>query len=160
MLTGAAAEVVTPLQRARLAAPFEALRAAVQAAAGQVALVAVGSAAQSRARVDFCRAYFAVGGFTVIETAGAIELEAAAQQFAATGARAAVICSADAVYAEVVPRLVPLLRAAGAKVVVLAGRPKDQVEALAAAGVELFVQQGGDALALLAELERRMEVQS
>jgi methylmalonyl-CoA mutase len=64
------------------------------------------------------------------------------------------------VYAEVVPRLVPLLRAAGAKVVVLAGRPKDQVEALAAAGVELFVQQGGDALALLAELERRMEVQS
>jgi methylmalonyl-CoA mutase len=160
MLTGAAAEVVTPLQRARLAAPFEALRAAVQAAAGQVALVAVGSAAQSRARVDFCRGYFAVGGFTVIETAGAIELEAAAQQFAATGARAAVICSADAVYAEVVPRLVPLLRAAGAKVVVLAGRPKDQGEALAAAGVELFVQQGGDALALLAELQRRMEVQS
>jgi len=156
----AAAEVVTPLQRTRLAAPFEGLRAAVQACAGRVALVAVGSAAQSRARVEFCRGYFAVGGFSVIETAGALELEDAARQFTATGARAAVICSADAVYAEVVPRLVPLLRAAGAKVVVLAGRPKDQAEALATAGVELFVQQGGDVLALLGELQRRMEVQS
>ncbi len=159
-VASAAAEVVTPLQRTRLAAPFEVLRAAVQASAGQVALVAVGSAAQSRARVEFCRAYFAVGGFSVIETEGAPLLEDAARQFKATGARAAVICSADAVYAEAVPRLVPLLRAAGAKVVVLAGRPKDQVDALAAAGVELFVQQGGDALALLGELQRRMEVQS
>jgi methylmalonyl-CoA mutase len=123
-------------------------------------LVAVGSAAQSRARVEFCRAYFAVGGFTVVETAGALELEEAAQQFAATGAQAAVICSADSMYAEAVPRLVPRLRAAGARVVLLAGRPKDQVDALAAAGVELFVQQGGDALALLGALQRRMEVQS
>ena len=153
-------EVVTPLQRSRLAAPFEALRSAVRAASGQVALVAVGSAAQSRARVEFCRAYFAGGGFTVVETAGALEVEAAARQFAATGAQAAVICSADAVYAEAVPRLVPLLRAAGATVVVLAGRPKEQAEALAAAGIELFVQQGGDALALMQALQRRMEVRS
>ena len=155
-----AVEVVTPLQRSRLAAPFEALRSAVRAASGQVALVAVGSAAQSRARVEFCRAYFAGGGFTVVETAGALEVEAAARQFAATGAQAAVICSADAVYAEAVPRLVPLLRAAGATVVVLAGRPKEQAEALAAAGIELFVQQGGDALALMQALQRRMEVRS
>lgn len=159
-LASAAAEVVTPLRRARLAEPFEALRAAVRASSGRVALVAVGGAAQSRARVEFCRGYFAAGGFTVVETTGALEVEAAAQQFAATGAQAAVICSADAVYAEVVPRLVPLLRAAGARVVVLAGRPKEQVEALAAAGVELFVQQGGDALALMQALQRRMEVRS
>ena len=54
----------------------------------------------------------------------------------------------------------PLLRAAGATVVLLAGRPKDQVEGLAAAGIELFVQHGGDALALLGALQRRLEVQS
>ncbi len=159
-LTGAAAEVVTPLRRARLAAPFEALRAAVRRTPGRVGLVALGSAAQSRPRVEFCRAYFGIGGFEVVETAGAVELETAAQQFAATGAQAAVICSADAVYAEAVPRLVPLLRAAGATVVLLAGRPKDQVEGLAAAGIELFVQHGGDALALLGALQRRLEVQS
>lgn len=157
-LRDAPAESVTPLRRARLAAPFEALRAAVRADE-RVALVAVGSPAQWRARVEFCRAYFGVGGFVTVETAGALESTAAAEQFRATGARAAVICSADPVYPEVVPGLVPLLRAAGARVVLLAGRPKDQVDALAAAGVELFVQHGGDALALLGELQRRLEVQ-
>ncbi|MBA3548290.1 MAG: methylmalonyl-CoA mutase, partial [Nannocystis sp.] len=159
-LARVAAEVVTPLLRTRLAEPFEALRVAVRRTAGKVALVAVGSAAMSRPRVEFCRAYFGVGGFAVVETAGASELEVAVEQFRATGAQVAVICSTDAVYAEAAPRLVPLLRAAGAKVVVLAGRPKDQVETLTAAGVELFVHQGGDALALLGALQRRLEVQS
>ena len=85
---------------------------------------------------------------------------AAAASFAATGARAAVICSADEVYPALVPELAPRLRAAGATVVLLAGRPKDPglEQALAAAGVELFVQHGGDALALLGELQRRLEV--
>jgi methylmalonyl-CoA mutase len=69
-----------------------------------------------------------------------------------------VICSADALYPAVVPALVPKLRAAGASVVLLAGRPKDQVEALQAAGIDLFVQLGGDAVALLGELLTRLEV--
>jgi len=152
-----AAEVVAPLERARLAAPFEALRASARGEV--VALVAVGTPAQWRPRVEFCRAYLGVGGFEVVETEGAIAAEVAAGQFAATGARAAVICSADELYPEIVPTLAPRLRAAGAAVVLCAGRPKDHAEALAAAGVDLFVQHGGDALALLGALQRRLEVQ-
>jgi methylmalonyl-CoA mutase len=162
---GAGARVRAPaLVRARPAAVFEALRAAGEAhaartgAAERVALVAVGTPAQWRARVEFCRGYFAVAGLAAVETAGASEVAEAAAQFAATGARAAVICSSDPVYPEVVPALAPALRAAGAAVVLLAGRPKDHAEALQAAGVELFVQLGGDAAVLLAELQRRLEV--
>jgi len=44
--------------------------------------------------------------------------------------------------------------------VLLAGRPKELVEAMMAAGVELFVQMGGDAVVLLGELQRRLEVRS
>jgi len=44
--------------------------------------------------------------------------------------------------------------------VLLAGRPKDLVEAMQAAGVDLFVQLGGDAVALLGELQARLEVRA
>ena len=151
-------ELVKPLVRTRLAEPFEALRGTLRGE--RVALVAVGEPAQWRARVEFCRAYLEVGGFEVVETPGTQEPAQAAQQYSATGARAAVICSADAVYATTVPGLVPLLRGAGAVAVLVAGRPKDQVELLTAAGVDLFVQPGGDAPALLASLQRRLEVRS
>ncbi len=153
---GPAVVTVSGLVRGRLAAPFEALRASAR---GQtVALVAVGEPEQWRGRVEFCRAYFGVGGFVAIETAGAVAVEEAVRQFAATGSRAAVICSSDALYPELVPLLVPALRAAGAAVVLLAGRPKDLVEAMMTAGVDLFVQLGGDAVVLLGELQRRLEV--
>jgi methylmalonyl-CoA mutase len=163
---GAGGAAVDALVRERVAAPFEALRLAGDAHAARrgapetVALVAVGTPAQSRGRVEFCRAYFGVAGLAVVETEGTEDVETAARQFAATGARAAVICSADALYPTIVPALVPALRAGGARVVVLAGRPKDQAEALQAAGVELFVQLGGDAVALLGELLTRLEVRA
>lgn len=155
VLADRGAEVAPALVRARLAEPFEALRVG----AGElVALVAVGTPAQSRARVEFCRGYFGVGGLTVCETAGAEDVDAAVQQFKDTGARAAVICSADALYPELVPALAPKLQAAGAVVVLLAGRPKELEATLAAAGIDLCVQFGGDAVALLGELKRRLEV--
>ncbi len=154
--TTATGETVTPLLRTRLAEPFEALRGTSRGE--RVALVAVGEPAQWRPRVEFCRAYLEVGGFEVVETAGTQELAQAVQQFKETGARAAVICSADAVYLTTVPELVPLLRGAGAVVVLLAGRPKDQAETLRGAGVDLFVQLGGDAPTLLAALQQRLEV--
>jgi methylmalonyl-CoA mutase len=157
-------ESVRPLVRERLAGAFEALRLAGDAhavrrgAPESVVLVAVGTAAQWRGRVEFCRGYFGVAGLAVIETDGTEDVDEAARLFAATKSRAAVICSADALYPAVVPALVPKLRAAGASVVLLAGRPKDQVEPLQAAGIDLFVQLGGDAVALLGELLTRLEV--
>lgn len=155
---GPAVVTVTGLARGRLAAPFEALRASARGEL--VALVAVGEPAQWRGRVEFCRAYFGVGGFAAVETAGAVAVEEVVRQFAATGSRVAVICSSDALYPELVPHLVPALRAAGAAVVLLAGRPKDRVEAMMTAGIDLFVQLGGDAVVLLGELQQRLEVQA
>ncbi|MDC0669927.1 methylmalonyl-CoA mutase family protein [Nannocystis radixulma] len=152
-------ERVTPLQRGRLAAPFEALRARVEAAgSAKVALVPFGTASEVRPRVEFARGYFPVGGFEVVEVEATEEIQVAAARFANSGARVAVICGADARYATAVPELIPGLRAAGAHVVVLAGRPKDLVEALAAAGVDVFIAAGADALAALGAVQERLEV--
>ena len=152
-------ERVTPLVRGRLAGPFEALRARVEAqGAPKVALVPFGTASEVRPRVEFARGYFPVGGFEVVELEATEELQIAAARFANSGARVAVICGADARYGAAVPELVPGLRAAGAHVVVLAGRPKDLVEALAAAGVDVFIAAGADALAALGAVQERLEV--
>ncbi|MDC0718214.1 methylmalonyl-CoA mutase family protein [Nannocystis bainbridge] len=149
----------TPLARGRLAGPFEALRAR-GAALGEprVALVPLGTASEVRPRVEYARAYFPVGGFEVVEVEATEELQVAAARFANSGARVAVICGTDARYAAAVPELVPGLRAAGAHVIVLAGRPKDSWEALAAAGVDVFIAAGADALAALGAVQERLEV--
>ncbi|WP_434420743.1 methylmalonyl-CoA mutase family protein [Nannocystis pusilla] len=152
-------ERVTPLDRGRLAAPFEALRARGQALGSpKVALVAFGTASEVRPRVEYARAYFPVGGFEVVEDEPTESVQVAAARFANSGARVAVICGADARYATAVPELVPGLRAAGARVIVLAGRPKDLWEALAAAGVDVFIAAGSDALAALGAVQERLEV--
>ena len=50
-------------------------------------------------------------------------LAEAAAEFAASGAKIAVICSTDKQYATVVAELAPKLKAAGARTVILAGHP-------------------------------------
>ncbi len=59
------------------------------------------------------------------------------------------ICSTDETYPELVPPLVAAIKAAApGTVVILAGRPAEQVEALRAAGVDEFIYFGADALAI------------
>ena len=53
------------------------------------------------------------------------DLEALAEAFRASAARAACICSSDALYAEYGEAAAGALKAAGARYVVLAGRPGD-----------------------------------
>ena len=67
---------------------------------------------------------------------------------------AAVIVATDAAYPELVPALVPRLRAAGARTIAVAGRPRDPAvaDALREAGVDLFLALGADALAALTQL--------
>jgi methylmalonyl-CoA mutase len=149
------------LPRVRRAAAFEALRSvsdATLAATGarpQIVLAALGSAAVHTARSAFAANLFQAGGIeTVLAEAGGgpaepPDLAALAAAFTASGARAACICSSDALYAEHAAQAAAALKAAGARYVVLAGRPGDRQEAYAAAGVDDFVYVGCDALAAL-----------
>ena len=156
---------VAPLHARRLAEPFERLRDAADAHLrphGQAAAGVPGLARRSR------RAF------------GALDLDAqfprrrrhrgrrrapplhnsadAGKAFADSGASIACICSSDAVYAELAEATAGALKAAGAKEVLLAGRPKDQEAALKAAGVDTFVFAGCDAIAMLAHLQEALGV--
>jgi methylmalonyl-CoA mutase len=155
------------LPRVRRSEAFEALRSrsdALRAETGArlaVALATLGPPAVHTARSSFAANLFQAGGIEtpLLEDAGATsgrqsntgppDIGALAGAFTASRARAACICSSDALYAEHGEAAATALKSAGARYVVLAGRPGDREEAYRSAGVDAFVYAGCDAIAAL-----------
>ena len=82
---------------------------------------------------------------------------ALATAFKASGAALACLCSSDKVYAALAADAAKALQAAEAGHIYLAGRPGRQRGRVPRAGVSDFIFAGGDALAALQEVWRRME---
>jgi methylmalonyl-CoA mutase len=149
---------IAPLSPHPFARPFEALRDASdawQATHGKrprVFLANMGPIAHHTARAIYAKNFFEAGGFEVIGNDGFRDADLAAQAFAASGASIAVICSSDKLYPEIVPQVAPMLRAAGARTVVLAGNPGANEAVWRAAGVNRFIFIKCDVLATLREM--------
>ncbi|HEY6495156.1 MAG TPA: methylmalonyl-CoA mutase subunit beta [Trebonia sp.] len=152
------------LPRVRRSAAFEALRDrsdAILAATGarpRILLAALGPAVAYTARSSFAANLFQAGGIETVlcDAAGGSattepDLAALAVALADSGARAACVCSSDALYAAHGAAAAAALKTAGARYVALAGRPGDRLEAYRGAGVDAFVYLGCDALAALTE---------
>jgi methylmalonyl-CoA mutase len=143
------------LEPIRLAEPFEALRDtsdAILAATGarpKIFLATLGTQAEFTARASFAKNFFEAGGIEAVEGSDAVDLPALAAAFKQSGAALACLCSSDKVYEREAAAAAQALKAAGARHIYLAGRPRDQEAALQAAGVQSFIYEGCDALATL-----------
>lgn len=152
----------TPLPAHRLSEPFEALRDKSDAireqtgSAPRVFLSTFGAAADFGARAAFAKSLFEAGGFETIEAGAAASADDVSRAFVASRATLACLCSSDKVYAEQAEAVVRALRVSGARMIALAGRPGECETALRAAGVELFIHAGGDAVAALALVYERL----
>jgi methylmalonyl-CoA mutase len=153
---------VRPIHMARLAEPFEALRDAADAHAAktgkpyQVFLASMGDIIDHTVRSTWIRNYLAAGGIEALTSDGYPSAEAAAKAFKASGAKAACICSSDALYTVHAEATARALKAAGARLVLMAGRPGDRETALKAAGVDQFLYAGADAVTTLRALQDRL----
>jgi methylmalonyl-CoA mutase len=158
---GACVVALTPH---RLAAPYEMLRDAADAHVlrvgkrPQIFLAGLGDLATHSARSTWTRNFLAAGGIDVIASDAIANAAAAGKAFAASGAAIACLCSSDNLYAEFGAAAAAALVACGAKCVLLAGRPMHQEAALRAAGVELFIHRGCDAIAVLTQLHAALDV--
>ena len=133
---------VTPLYPQRLAEPFEALRDAADAAGGyKVFLASMGEIADHNVRTTWVKNYLAAGGIETLISDGYKTAEDAASAFKKSGAKAACICSSDAVNATHAEATAKALKAAGARLVLMAGRPGDNEAALKSAGVDQFARR-------------------
>lgn len=161
-----AAPVTKPTVRAlmphRLAEPFEKLRDvgdAFFAKTGKrkrVFLANLGEIAEHNKRSQWMWNFLAAGGIEGLTSDGYRSASEAAQAFEASGAGIACICSSDEVYAREAVAAAKALKAAGAKRVLLAGRPGEAEQALRAAGVDGFLFAGQDAIATLEELHKAL----
>ncbi len=157
---------ITPVHVTRAAASIEALRAATDRFVTrtkerpQAFLCNMGSLRDHKARADFSRGFLAVAGYETTSPPGFKTPQDAAEAFAKSGARLAVICSTDENYPALVPALVEALRSKKAEVIiVLAGYPQDQVEAYKKAGVNEFIHLRADAVELLSRFHKQLEIE-
>lgn len=160
---------VMPLRPYRFAEPFEALRDASDAAFAKtgkrpaIFLATLGRPADFTARVTFARSFFSAGGIAPIlpETPATtasgepitFDVERVIADYKKSGEALVCLCSSDKVYADEAEAAAKALKAAGAKQIYLAGKPKEGREALEQAGVDAFIFQGCDTLALLQEAQ-------
>ncbi|GGV22289.1 methylmalonyl-CoA mutase [Kitasatospora herbaricolor] len=142
------------LPKVRRAEAFEALRTRSDerlAAAGarpSVFLAAIGPAAVHTGRSSFAANLFQAGGLATVTGEGD-GADALAEAFTASGASVACLCSGDKLYAEHAEAVASALKAAGARRVLLAGKPGEHREAYQKAGVDGYVFAGCDAVAVL-----------
>ena len=159
---GAGSEKVQPLFIHRAAQSFEALRSAMDkrvaegSGRAKIFLAGMGPLPQHKARADFSAGFFEVGGFEMIRQPGFSTEEEAAEAFAASDSKIAVICSTDKTYPEIVPKLAALLKAKKKDTfVILAGKPaKELEEGYRQAGMDDYIFMGADCLAMNANLQK------
>ncbi len=156
---------VSPLASYRAAEPFEKLRDRSESflrrtgKRPRVFLANLGSPAQYKARAEFATGFFEAAGFAVESPEGFSSPQAAATAAAASAAPVVVICSSDETYPEQVPPLIQALRNAGSDAVaVLAGYPKESVNALKNAGVQEFIHLRANAIDVLSRIQQRTGV--
>ncbi|WNG26976.1 methylmalonyl-CoA mutase [Cystobacter fuscus] len=152
------------LRPTRVAETFEALRDAsdryllTHGVRPRAFMANLGTVAEHTTRSTWIVNALAVGGIEAQEHHGFADAAAAAELFAGSGAALAVISGPDALYPDQVPALCAALKARGARVVAVAGRPGDHEAAFRAAGVEFFIYAGADLVALLSSLHQQLGV--
>jgi methylmalonyl-CoA mutase len=133
----------------RLAEYFEAIRlrterhAASTGRVPRVLLLERGDARMRKARSTFCLNLFGCGGFEILQSETLVEADLV------------VLCSADHEYVDLAREIAPQVRVP----VIVAGYPKEHVEALRAAGVAGFVHARSNAVETLREWQDRLGVE-
>ncbi|MDI9611492.1 MAG: methylmalonyl-CoA mutase family protein [Acidobacteriota bacterium] len=147
-----AAETTAPLPAVRVAEPFEAIRrrtiehARTAGRYPKVLLLTHGDVKMKGARSNFCLNFFGCAGFDI----------AVSESFEGEKADLIILCSSDAEYLELAREVCPKVTVP----VLVAGNPRDQVEALRAAGIGGFVHVGSDAIATLTEWQDKLGMRS
>jgi methylmalonyl-CoA mutase len=136
------------LPQIRVAEPFEKIRQRTTEharAAGRypkVLLLKRGDVKMKGARSNFCFNFFGCAGFDMVEAEG----------YRGTDADLIILCSSDPEYLAFAQEVCPAVKAP----VLVAGNPKDQIEALQAAGVQGFIHMFSDLIQTLTQWQDKL----
>jgi methylmalonyl-CoA mutase len=151
-ITAPGAEKDIPLPQYRIAEPFEKIRqrtiehARTTGRYPKVLLLTHGDVKMRGARSTFCLNFFGCAAFDITVS----------DEYAGVDADLIVLCSSDAEYLALAQDVCPKVKVP----VLVAGNPKDQIEALQAAGVQGFIHVLSDLVATLTEWQNKLGVRS
>lgn len=158
-----AVEEAPPLQTERLTEAYEALRRNTEAMdePPSILLANMGPVPQHKLRSDFAAEFLAPSGFTILRDHQFDSPEDAADQAVASGALAAVICSTDDTYPELVPVFARRIKEQKPELMVsVAGMLPEHEAAFREAGVDDFIHLRANNLEFLQNLQRLTGVSS
>ncbi len=119
----------------------------------KIFLANMGSLKEYKARADFSRGFFEVGGFEVIYSKGFNDVKVAIKEAIKQKSNAIVICSTDENYKDLVPVFTEEMKKKRKQIpLILAGYPKDKVEGYKKLGIDKFIFLGADVYKILSEL--------
>lgn len=156
-LKSAPGETCKAIESHRLTEQFEALRQQTKAGGGiKVFSCNMGPIPQHKARADFSRGFFEVGGFEVIGNDGFTDVSVAVSAAVQSKAQVCVICSTDDTYPELVPAIAKGVKEkAPGMMVVLAGAPApEHKDSYVAAGVDDFIHVRANCYAILSKIQK------
>ena len=145
-------EQIAALPRHRFGERFEALRDASDAhltktgERPKIFLANLGPVAQHTGRATFSKNFFEAAGIQALGNAGFADTEACVDGFKKSGARIAILCSADSIYESMAVPVAQALKAAGCDYLFMAGAPGDKKDTYGSAGIDDFIFMGGDVL--------------
>ncbi|ACF13318.1 Methylmalonyl-CoA mutase [Chloroherpeton thalassium ATCC 35110] len=156
---------IAPLKPVRGAKAFEACRLATEFHAEKhghrpkVFLLPIGDLAMRIARATFSYNFFGCAGFEILSNNGFKTPEEGAAAAVASGADLVVLCSSDDEYAELAkPICEKLQEQKFTAPVIIAGNPKEHIDALVQAGISDFIHVRSNVLETLRKYQRMLGV--
>lgn len=147
---------VEPLRPYRGGEPFEELRFAAlghrkeTGVTPSVFVLPAGNHSMRNARAAFTANFFGCAGFRILENPGFDSNDNAIKAALKSKSKIVVICSSDREYPEIAPLICAGLKEKDPDVkVIVAGNPKEHIEALQASGVDGFIHARSNALEVL-----------
>ncbi|MDR1651989.1 MAG: acyl-CoA mutase large subunit family protein [Synergistaceae bacterium] len=152
---------ITPILPRRWTEQYEELRFTTEKYAERtgdnvkIFLANMGPLAQHKARADFITSFMEVAGFEILTNGGYASTDECADAAAASGADAAVICSTDASYPELVPPLARRIKGKSSMKVCLAGVPAEEhKQSYLDSGVDGFINIRSNCLDVLRGIQK------
>jgi methylmalonyl-CoA mutase len=141
-----------PLPQVRIAEPYEKIRRRTTEHANttgrypKVLLLKRGDVKMKGARSNFCFNFFGCAGFDMVE----------GEEYQGSDADLIILCSSDPEYLALAQEVCSAVKVP----VLVAGNPKEQIEALKAAGVQGFIHIFSDAIQTLTEWQDKLGMRS
>ncbi|MCP5062376.1 MAG: hypothetical protein GY936_07935 [Ignavibacteriae bacterium] len=121
-------------------------------------LANMGTVKEYKARAEFTKGFFEVGGFEIIYPDGFTSTDEVVESALNSNSSIVIICSTDDKYKVVVPEVAEKLKSKNQNIqIILAGYPKDRIEEYKNAGVDDFIFMGADVMKILNSLHAKME---